>query len=146
MEIIAEYEKVSDQQLNKDKSFFMVTDNTNQQIIDTIIQETGSRKKHCPIMYLGSPLYIGGQRIIYYSDLVEKVIKKIAGWQAKILNFWGKTTLVKHVLQSMPIHTLAAVSPPKTTLNYIKRVIADFFWGSDKDKKSYHWESLESLC
>ena len=36
VETITDYEKVSDQQLNKDKSFYMVTDNTNQGIIDII--------------------------------------------------------------------------------------------------------------
>ena len=42
---------------------------------------------------------------------------------------------MKHVLQSIPIHILAAVSPPKTILKHIHKVIADFFWGTDKDGK-----------
>jgi len=40
---------------------------------------------------------------------------------------------------------MASTSPPKTTLNYIKRVTADFFWGWDKEKKKYHWTSWETL-
>ena len=36
MKTIVEYENVSDQQLNKEKSFFMVTANTNQEIIDNV--------------------------------------------------------------------------------------------------------------
>ena len=131
MKTIREYELVSDQRVNKDKSFFMVTTNTNQDIIETIRYETGFGIQYSPINYLGCPLYIGGQRIIYFSGMVEKIIKRIAGWQAKILNFGGKVTLVKHLLQSIPIHMLAVVSPPKTTLKHIKRVIADFFWGID---------------
>ena len=54
--------------------------------------------------------------------------------------------MVKHVLQSIPVHTLAAISPPKTTLKCIKKVIADFFWGTDKDRKKYHWSSWENLA
>ncbi|WMV32834.1 hypothetical protein MTR67_026219 [Solanum verrucosum] len=46
---------------------------------------------------------------------------------------------------SIPIHTMASISHPKTTLNYIKRVTADFFWGWDKEKKKYHWASWETL-
>ena len=113
----------------------MVTPNTNQDIIETIKTETGFGIQHSPINYLGCPLYIGGQRIAYFSNTVEKIIKKITGWQAKILNFGGKVTLVKHVLQSIPIHILAAISPPKTILKQIQRVIADFFWGINKDGK-----------
>ncbi|KAG5606071.1 hypothetical protein H5410_027563 [Solanum commersonii] len=97
------------------------------------------------INYLGCPLYIGGQRIIYYSELVDKVVKKISGWHSRILSFGGRVTLVKHVLQSIPIHTMAAISPPKTTIKYLKNITADFFWGMDKEKKKYHWASWETL-
>nr|XP_004237272.1 uncharacterized protein LOC101266714 [Solanum lycopersicum] len=145
MRIIEDYEKVSDQKVNKDKSFFMVTSKTSQYIIGDIKLVTSFCMKNSPIHYLGCPLYIGGQRIIYFSEVVEKVIKRISGWQSKILNYGGKVTLVKHVLQAMPIHILAAMSPPKTTLMYIKREIAAFFWGVDKDGKKYHWASWNTL-
>ena len=145
MKVIEDYEGVSDQMVNKDKSFFMVTDKTSQEIIENIKMVTGFTRKNSPINYLGCPLYIGGQRIIYFSEVVAKVIKKVSGWQSKILNFGGKTTLVNHVLQAIPIHTLASMSPPKNTLNNIKRVMADFFWGVDKDGKKYHWASWDTL-
>lgn len=41
--------------------------------------------------------------------------------------------MIKHVLQSIPIRTMSTASPPKTTIKYIKRDIADFFWGWDKE-------------
>ncbi|WMV30174.1 hypothetical protein MTR67_023559 [Solanum verrucosum] len=145
MKTISTYEAVSDQLLNKSKSHFFVPSNTNPNIIVMIKETTGCSRKKCPINYLGCPLYIGGQRIIYYSDLVDKVIKKISGWQSRILSFGGRVTLVKHVLQSIPIHTMAAIAPPKTTIQYLKSITADFFWGMDKEKKKYHWASWETL-
>ncbi|XP_069143473.1 uncharacterized protein [Solanum lycopersicum] len=84
MKTIEEYEGVSGQQVNKEKSFFMVTSNTNHVIIDNIERAT--------------------------------------------------------------VHTLAAISPPKTTLKCIKKVIADFFWGTDKERNKYHWSSWENLA
>ncbi|KAH0697937.1 hypothetical protein KY289_015419 [Solanum tuberosum] len=51
--------------------------------------------------------------------LVEKVSKKICGWQARILSFGGKITLAKHALQ--------------------------FLLGRDQDKRKYHWASLETM-
>nr|XP_010327351.2 uncharacterized protein LOC104649583 [Solanum lycopersicum] len=145
MKVIEDYERGSDQKVNKDKSFFMVTSKTSQEIIEDIKLVTGFNRKNRPINYLGCPIYIGGQRIIYFSEVVDKVIKRIARWQSKILNFGGKTTLVKHVLQAIPIHTLASMSPLKTTQNYIKKVMADFLWGVDKDCKKYHWASWDTL-
>ncbi|WMV30173.1 hypothetical protein MTR67_023558 [Solanum verrucosum] len=40
---------------------------------------------------------------------------------------------------------MASISPPKTTINYIKRITSYFFWGWDKEKKKYHWASWETL-
>ncbi|XP_049386364.1 uncharacterized protein LOC125850515 [Solanum stenotomum] len=113
----------------------MAPENTPVHIIQLIKEITGFIQKGSPITYLGCPLYIGRQRIIYYSDLVAKVMKKISGWQSKILSVGGRATLIKHVLQSISIHNMAAISPPKTTIQYMKRVIADFLWGWDKEKK-----------
>lgn len=62
-----------------------------------------------------------------------------------MLNYGGKITLAKHVLQCIPINNLASISPSKTTLNYIKRITSDFFWGREKDKKKYHWSSREKI-
>ncbi|XP_049405105.1 uncharacterized protein LOC125868520 [Solanum stenotomum] len=80
MDTLEEYEHTSDQLINKEKSHLMVPTNTPQDII-TIIQEvTGFYQKDSPITYLGCPIYIGRQRIIFYSQLVDKVSKKICGW------------------------------------------------------------------
>lgn len=76
--------------------------------------------------------------MIYFSDMVSKVTARISGWQSKILSFGGKTTLIKHVLQSLPIHLLSAVSPLSTTLNQIQSLMTDFFWGWMDEKKKYH--------
>ncbi|WMV32825.1 hypothetical protein MTR67_026210 [Solanum verrucosum] len=40
---------------------------------------------------------------------------------------------------------MKAIYALKTTLNYIKRVTTDFFWGLEKDRKKYHWASWETL-
>lgn len=64
----------------------MATTNTKKYIIDIIKQETGFSMKHSPIIYLGFPLYIAGEGIICYSGLVHKLIKRITGWQSKILS------------------------------------------------------------
>ncbi|XP_055806998.1 uncharacterized protein LOC129875783 [Solanum dulcamara] len=60
------YETTSGQLINKDKSQFMLPLNTNPDIIDRIGRITGYKCTHGPITYLGCPVYIGRQRIIYY--------------------------------------------------------------------------------
>ncbi|WMV46066.1 hypothetical protein MTR67_039451 [Solanum verrucosum] len=145
MKTLTTYEQVSNQLINRDKSHFMLHVDSPQGIAEMLKEEAGFTQKDNPINYLGCPLYIGGQRNIYYSHLVDKIAKRISGWQATMLNFGGRLTIVKHVLHSIPIHTMAAISPPKTTLHYIKRLTADLFWGREKDKKKYHWASWENI-
>lgn len=72
-------------------------------------------------------------------------MSRITGWQSRILSFGRRATLVKHVIQSLPIHLLSAISPPKTTLKQIQSITADFFWGWKNDRKKYHWSSWKNL-
>ncbi|XP_055824261.1 uncharacterized protein LOC129892709 [Solanum dulcamara] len=87
------YETTSGQLINKDKSQFMLPLNTNPDVIDRISRITGFKWTHGPITYLGCPLYIGRQRIIYYTSMVSKVLSKIKGWQTKVLGYEGRATL-----------------------------------------------------
>ncbi|XP_015162434.1 uncharacterized protein [Solanum tuberosum] len=90
MDTLTEYEGTSDQLINKNKSHFMVPANTPQDIIQQIKEGTGFTQKDSPISYLGCPLYIGRQRIIYYSQLVDKVIRRISGCQSRLLRVGGR--------------------------------------------------------
>lgn len=51
---------------------------------------------------------------------MDKVRAKLEGWKAKLLSFAGKLTLIKAVLTSVPIYTLASSYVPITTI--IKRL------------------------
>ena len=135
MKTLATYECVSDQLINKDNSHFMVPSNAPIEVINVIVEITGFTQKNSPITYLGCPLYIGGQKIIYYSDLVAKITKRITGWQSRILSFCGKATMIKHVLQSIPIHTMSTTSHPKKNYTIYQESHGRFFWGWDKEKK-----------
>ena len=63
----------------------MVTKHTDDDTVAIIKEESVLSRKDSLIKYLGGPLYIGIQRIIYYSELVDKVTKRITSWQSKIL-------------------------------------------------------------
>ncbi|XP_070034617.1 uncharacterized protein [Nicotiana tomentosiformis] len=63
-----------------------------------------------------------------------------------MLSHGGRSTLIKHVLQSMPIYLLSAVSPPKTIMKQIEKLAANFFWGMEDNKRKYHWASWHKLC
>lgn len=146
MKTLTSYEKVSGQLINKEKSHFLVPNQTFSSTISRIKGETGFQQKQSPISYLGCPLYIGRQRISHYAGLVSKVVLRIAGWQSKLLSYGGRVVLVKHVLQAIPIHIISACITPKTILKQLVSLFADFFWGWKDTKKKYHWASWRTLC
>ncbi|XP_055814558.1 uncharacterized protein LOC129884254 [Solanum dulcamara] len=145
MDTLHTYESTSGQLINRDKSHFMVPSNAFNSTVRRIKRVTGFKKMTSPITYLGCPLYIGRQKINYYSDLITKVVTKITGCQAKLLSYGGRVTLIKHVIQALPIYLLSASSPSATTIKQIQRITANFFWGWKNDKRKYHWSSWKNL-
>lgn len=112
----------------KAKSCYIVGDSTSITRCQTI-EVTRFQKKRLPIKYLGCVLFTGRKRIEYFSDMVQNFERKMAGWKAKLLSTGRRIVLIKHVLQSLPIYSLAALDPPKTVINRINSICANFFYG-----------------
>ncbi|KAH0772311.1 hypothetical protein KY290_016292 [Solanum tuberosum] len=112
MRTLKNYEETSGQLINSDKSHFMVHTSAFNSTKDRIKRITGFKLREGTLTYLGCPLFVGRPRIVYFSDLINKVLCRITGWQTRLLSYGGRAILVKHVLQSLPIHLLSAVTPP----------------------------------
>lgn len=82
--------------------------------------------KQFPFKCLGCPIYVGRKEICYFEEMVSKIIKRINGWQGRILSYGGKVVIIKDVLQSLPLYTLSVMSPPKATLRLIDKHFARF--------------------
>ncbi|KAG5631524.1 hypothetical protein H5410_003241 [Solanum commersonii] len=80
--------------LTKQKSFYASPNAFNHRCRGR--KYTGFHHKEAPLTYLGCPLIVGRPRIIYFSELINKVVNRITGWQSKILSYGGKVTLIKH--------------------------------------------------
>ncbi|XP_059284841.1 uncharacterized protein LOC132038137 [Lycium ferocissimum] len=116
------YEKCCGQLINKEKIYFLVAPKTSSLNIQRIKSITG-------------------RKYATFNDMVNKIVRKITGWQGKLLSIGGRNILIKHVLQSQPIHLLVAIEPSKTVFEDIETYMARFFWGTTEGKKRYHWSS-----
>ena len=85
-----------------------------------------------PRIYLGMPL---SERRLKWQDLqllIEKIMKKIAGWKARWISTPGRVTLVRFVLSAMPIFQLLVVEQPNWVFKKIDKLRRTFLWaGSD---------------
>ncbi|XP_027169406.1 uncharacterized protein LOC113769130 [Coffea eugenioides] len=144
--VLDDYSAVSGQRLNPQKSCFLTHSRAPSQRATVINQILGYNKRAFPIRYLGCPLYAGRIKKVYYTDTYNVVANRILSWRNQILSPGGRVVLIQNVLASMPIHLLAAASPPKGILMVIERLFAKFLWGSSNSGDKFHWIRWADLC
>lgn len=119
---------------------------TAQSTIFRVGRILGMRFNKFPLKYLGCLIFKGTKKLEIFAEMVTKVINRIKGWHLKFLSSGGRAVLIKHVLMTLNIHTLAAVHPPKGNLKVIEIFMARFFWSGLDTKSREHWVSWKSLC
>lgn len=70
-----------------------------------------------------------------FQPLIDKVAKKLAGWQGLFLSNAGRLVLVKAVLSFIPTYQMLAVNQPAWVLKQIDKLQRSFLW-SGKDNAS----------
>ena len=59
-----------------------------------------------PKKYLGLPSLIGRSKKQVFTEIKERVGKKMLGWKEKLLSIGGKEILIKVVVQAMPTYIM----------------------------------------
>lgn len=111
------YEEVSGQQVNLDKSSFILGTKAlslQTQIVRTI---TGFRFRRLPMTYLGTPLYKGNRKVCLFDDILARMRDKVQSWEMVSSSHGGQLTLIKSVLQSILLHLFQVLNPPKLVVD-----------------------------
>ncbi|VFQ98433.1 unnamed protein product [Cuscuta campestris] len=61
-------------------------------------------------------------------------------------NQMGRYVLIKHVLSAIPMHTLLVQDLPKSVINSLNKIMANFLWGSKEAKNKHHCRKWADLC
>ncbi|XP_060195246.1 uncharacterized protein LOC132624493 [Lycium barbarum] len=123
MQTLHEYENQSGQKINKQKSAFYMHRNVPDALVDQVQQK----------------------RRLYYADVIKKVKDRLQAWKGRILSYGGKAVLIASVLQSIPIHLLSVIVPPKCVILEIHKMFAKFFWSNKEEGKCRHWSSWPNV-
>ncbi|KAJ6806640.1 uncharacterized protein M6B38_361025 [Iris pallida] len=110
-----------------------------------IANSSGLMLTHLPIQYLGVPLYKGRAKVEYFFQLMDKFDKRISGWRGRLLSFGGKITLLKSVLNALPIHALSVIKPPQKLIKHLEKSMAAFLWNSEERHRK-RWISWSHIC
>lgn len=81
----------------------------------------------------------------YFFELMAKFDKRISDWRGRLLSFAGKITLLKSVLNVLPIHALSVIKPPKKLIQHLEKSMRAFLWNS-KGQHRKRWISWSHIC
>ncbi|KAM1467482.1 hypothetical protein ACFX2I_032578 [Malus domestica] len=96
-----------------------------------------------PGAYLGVPAIWGRSKKKGLAYIKEKIMAKVQGWKHKLLSTGGREVLVKAVVQAIPAYPMYIFKFPATVCHDFDSLVADFWWGSQGDKRKTHWVSKE---
>lgn len=63
--------------------------------------------------YIGTPIFTTHRMAYAYQYLVDKIQKRIEGWQAKYFSMAGSVTLIKSSVASIPIYAMQTTLLPR---------------------------------
>lgn len=113
------YEKISWQKVNKVKSAVYLYKGVSQGVVVIAEVAKGILRKEFPFIYLGCPIFHMRKKKDFYQTIMNIINTKLQGWKEKMLSYGGRAVLIKHALQSIPIHCLSVMNSPGNVMNLI---------------------------
>jgi hypothetical protein len=139
MNFLLDYQLMLGQKINHTKSKFLSSKHINTHRKNKIASITNFAEGNIPFLYLGCNIFYGKSKPIYFENIIKKIQEKLAGWKARMISKGGRLILIKHVLSSIPIHSMTIFDIPKMVIHKIHSIMENFLWLSNNKHSSKHW-------
>lgn len=98
-------------------------------------------------IYLGNTFIKGRSKIKDFGRLTNKVQARLDNWQSQLFSQASRATLIKYVLQSIPIYSMTTYKIPKTLCSKLDAIAMRFWLGVKANQKHFiAWKSWDHLC
>ena len=128
LRILNEYERVSGQQINFEKSSIQfghkIEEPTRQKLHDIL----GKQNLGGMGSYLGIPENLGGSKVQVFGFVQDRLNNRVNGWTFKFFTKGGKEVIIKSVVTALPNHVLSCFRIPKTVMKKLTSAVAQFWW------------------
>lgn len=134
--ILKVFSDASGTSINKAKSqiFFFHTSPIIQCDVARIL---GFSIASLPSKYLGAPLIDSAIKHASWRKLLEKPETRLSLWTYRALNMASRLTLIKVVLQAMPLYLFSILAAPKWVLKRIRDLQHNFLWGTNGTNRKW---------
>lgn len=99
-----------------------------------------------PMKYLGIPISDRHLGIAAFSDIYNKMRKRLDPWKGKNLTSGGRLILTNSCLNSLPIYTMGFYQIPAGGHGKMDSIRSNFFWRGADNKFKYHMARWEAVC
>jgi hypothetical protein len=126
--ILTCFEMMFEMRINYHKSELIPVNIVDEGVLQMYSDVFGCHVGVFPIKYLGIPLHYQKVRREDLQPLIDKIIKRIAGWRGKLLTQAGRVVLIKTCLASIPVYLLSYFKFPRWTIDLINSHIVNCLW------------------
>ena len=146
LRILKDYEVVSGQQINFQKSSIQfghnIEETSRQELRDILgIQNLGGMRS-----YLGLPESLGGSKVQVFGFVQERLNTRVSGWTFRFFTKGGKEVIIKSVITALSNHVMSVYRLPKATVKKLTSAVAQFWWSPGESTRGMHWQSWDKLC
>ena len=131
LNILAKYERASDQQINRARTTLFFSKSTSADMQNRIKDMVGVTVVQQYEKYLGLPSLVGRNKKESFTHIKQQIWMKLHGWESKLLSQAGSEILIKVVAQALPTYTMSCFKLPLTLCNEIEALIRKFFGVKD---------------
>jgi hypothetical protein len=70
--------------------------------------------------------------------VIDKLLKRVAGWKGRLLAYSSRLELIKTCLTSIPVYLLSFIKFPKWAIKLIESHMAHCLWNNTSECHRYH--------
>ncbi|CAM8888030.1 unnamed protein product [Rhodiola kirilowii] len=144
--ILRRYEELSGQQVNFNKSEMCVGNNIKPDYARALSSILGVRLVNTIEKYLGLPLCFSYNKRALFKFIEERIWRRVHGWKERLLSIAGRETLIKAIVQAIPIYAMSCFKIPVTMCHTLLSIVTNYWWNSAKGKRYVAWVGKKTLC
>lgn len=96
--------------------------------------------------YLGLPSLVRRSKKVVFKFLIERIWKRVQGWNVKLLPKAVKAVLIKNVASAISSYCMSCFLSPKSLFQKIERILNRFWWSSNlTNTKGFYWLSWNKM-
>ncbi|WKA01909.1 hypothetical protein VitviT2T_020160 [Vitis vinifera] len=139
------FEHISRLKVNLDKSNIYGI-NLDQNHISRLAELLECKASGWPMLYLGLSLEGNPKAYGFWDSVIERISRRLNGWQKAYLSFRERITLIQSCLTHMSCYFISLFKISTLVAAKIERLQRDFLWSGIGEGKRDHLVSWDVVC